>query len=62
MGMDISDKILIDLRNIDIEENKKIIRKIKFMDDNSDFSKISLKTIEVHEILTKVKEKKKKGE
>ena len=63
VGMNISDKILIDLRNLGLEEvNKKVIRKINFLDNKNDFSKIILKTIEVHEFVSKPKEKKKKEE
>ena len=63
VGMDISEKILIDLRSLDLEEvNKRTIRKIKFLDGKNDFSKIALKTIEVQEFTSKAKEKKKKEE
>ena len=61
LGMDISDKILIDLRTLELNEvNKKVIRKIQFLDNKNDFSKIVLNTIETQELTSKVKEKKKK--
>ena len=60
VGMDMSNKILIDLRSIQLEEvNKKVIRKIQFLDNKNDFSKITLKTIETQEFISKTKEKKK---
>lgn len=63
VGMNISDKILIDLRSLELEEiDKKVIRKIQFLDNKNDFSKILLKTIQVQEFVSKVKEKKKKEE
>lgn len=61
VGMDVSDKILIDLKSLELEEvNKRVIRKIKFLDNKNDFSKIALKTIEVQEFASNAKEKKKK--
>lgn len=63
VGMDLSNKVLIDLRSIELEEvEKKVIRKIVFLDNKNDFSKIALKNIEVEEFSSKVKEKKKKEE
>ena len=63
LGMDLSSKILVDLRSIELEEvDKKIIRKIKFLDNKNDFSKIALKTIETQEFSSKVKKKQKKEE
>jgi len=63
VGMNISDKILIDLRTLELEEiDKNVIRKIQFLDNKNDFSKILLKTIQVQEFVSKVKEKRKKEE
>ena len=63
VGMNISDKILIDLRTLELEEiDKKVIRKIQFLDNKNDFSKILLKTIQVQEFASKAKDKKKKEE
>ena len=62
LGMQMSDKILIDLQSLELNEiNKKDIRKIQFLDDKNDFSKINLKTIEVEELESKKKEKKSKN-
>ena len=60
VGMDLSDKILIDLKSLELEEiDKKVIRKIQFLDNKNDFSKIALKTIEAQEFNSKHKEKNK---
>ena len=60
LGMQLSDKILIDLPTLTLfPKNTKSIRKIQLLDNKNDFSKILLKTIEVQEIEAKIKEKKK---
>ena len=61
VGMNVSDKILIDLRNLNLEEvDKKTVRKIQFLDNKNDFSKILLKTIQVQELASTVEDDKKK--
>ena len=63
LGMQLSNKILIDLHALELEEtNEKRIRKIQFLDNKNDFSKIILKTIDIVEFKSKVKEKKTKNE
>ena len=61
VGMNLSNKILIDLPSLELNKiNERSIRKIQMLDNKNDFSKIVLKTIEVKEFESKVKEKKKK--
>ena len=51
LGMNISEKILVDLSNINLDEiNKKKINKICFEDENDDFSNIVMKSIMVREL------------
>ena len=51
LGMNLSEKILVDLSNIDLDEiNKKKINKICFEDENDDFSNIVMKSIMVREL------------
>ena len=61
VGMNLSNKILIDLPSLELNKiNERSITKIQMLDNKNDFSKIVLKTIEVKEFESKVKEKKKK--
>ena len=63
LGMQLSNKILIDLPALELDEiNKKKIRKIELLDNKNDFSKITLKTINIKEFDSKQKEKKLKTE
>ena len=51
LGMNLSEKILVDLSDINLDEiNKKIINKICFEDEDNDFSNIVMKSIMVREI------------
>ena len=51
LGMNLSEKILVDLSNIDLDEiNKKKINKICFEDEDNDFSNIVMKSIMVKEL------------
>ena len=51
LGMNLSEKILVDLSNINLDEiNKKKINKICFEDENDDFSNIVMKSIMVREL------------
>ena len=51
LGMNLSEKILVDLSNIDLDEiNKKKINKICFEDEDNDFSNIVMKSIMVREL------------
>ena len=51
VGMNLSEKILVDLSNINLNEtNKKVINKICFKDENDDFSDMVMKNIMVKEI------------
>ena len=51
LGMNLSEKILVDLSNIDLDEiNKKKINKICFEDEDDDFSNIVMKSIMVKEL------------
>ncbi len=51
LGMNLSEKILIDLSNINLDEiNKKKINKICFEDEDNDFSSIVMKSIMVKEL------------
>ncbi len=51
LGMNISEKILVDLSNINLDEiNKKKINKICFEDEDNDFSNIVMKSIMVKEL------------
>ena len=50
LGMNISEKILVNLSELDLKEvNKKIIKKIYFEDEKDDFSKITIKDIMIKE-------------
>ena len=51
LGMNLSEKILVDLSNNNLDEiNKKKINKICFEDENDDFSNIVMKSIMVREL------------
>ena len=51
LGMNLSEKILVDLSGIDLDEiNKKIVNKICFEDEKDDFSNIIMKSIMVREL------------
>lgn len=60
VGMQQSDKILIDLPSLDLKEvNTKVIGKAYLEDENNDFSKIIVKNIVVHELECSKKEEEK---
>ena len=51
IGMNLSMKILVDFSEVDIQEKKELsLNKLQFEDEENDFSKIIVKTIEVNEL------------
>ena len=51
LGMNISERILVDLSETNLNEiNKKIVNKICFEDEKDDFSNIIIKSIMVKEL------------